>query len=99
MRGSATRRTVQQKQELRPLVPIRRTEGPLNIDPFRVPDPERLAYIYGRSQLARALQGFSLDTLKQISAQIEARYPGTKPTNRGRTAALIEYIVQHTEQE
>jgi hypothetical protein len=84
---------------LPPLVPIRRIEGPLNIDPFRVPDPERLAYIYGKNQLARALQELRVETLKQMAAKIEQRYVGTKPTNRGRANALIAYIVEHTDQE
>lgn len=97
--GTNRRPTVRQQHELPPLVPIRRTEGPLHIDPFKAPDPERLAYIYGKNQLARALQGLRVDTLKEMAAKIEQRCPGTKPTNRGHANALIAYIVEHTEQE
>ncbi|HEX6799755.1 MAG TPA: hypothetical protein VF116_18745 [Ktedonobacterales bacterium] len=97
--GANRRPSVRQEHELPPLIPIRRIEGPLHIDPFKAPDPERLAYIYGKNQLARALQGLRVDTLKEMAAKIEQRYPGTKPTNRGHSNALIAYIVEHTEQE
>jgi hypothetical protein len=99
----ATRRPAardsRQVQVLPPLVPIRRIEGAHHRDPFAPPDPTYLVQLYGKHQLARALQGFLVDSLKQTAAQIEQQHPGTKPTNRGRKDALIAYIIEYSAKE
>lgn len=74
------------------LVPIRRIEG-REIDPAAPLDPYFLLDLYGPAQLEKALGLFPLAKLKEASATVERRHPGTKPTNRGSKAALIAYIV------
>lgn len=84
---------------LPPLVPIH-TDAPLApSDPYSPPDPARLIRTYGAPQLARALQEYSVDSLKQTAAKIEADHRGTKPMNRGQRNALIDYIVRYSTPE
>ncbi len=89
--GSST-----QKAELPPLVPIRTDLPYRRSDPFAPPDPDYLIQAYGRHQLARALQGYTVEKLKMTAAALEHQHPGTKPANRGRKEALIAYIVEHS---
>ncbi|HEX8732606.1 MAG TPA: hypothetical protein VF725_11175, partial [Ktedonobacterales bacterium] len=93
------KRAPMKAEKLPPLVPIRRDMPERPRDPFAPPDPTYLVQAYGIHQLARALQDYTVDMLKQAAAKIETRHPGTKPTNRGQRASLIDYIVQHTTQE
>jgi hypothetical protein len=64
--------------------------------PAAPPDPKWLIQVYGQRQLARALQDFSLDMLKLTADKVQAEHPGTRPANRGRKAAVIDYIVQYS---
>lgn len=81
-----------------PLVPVGRLlpGERLTIDPSAPPDPAFLIRVWGRDQLALALEPYMVDMLKETAALIEAAHPGTKPTNRGRKTSLISYIVQHS---
>jgi hypothetical protein len=79
-RGKATQANA---EELPPLVPVRTDLPYRKIDPYSPPDPAFLTLVYGRHQLARALQDCTLDMLKQTAAEIEAAHRGTKPKNRG----------------
>lgn len=88
-----------QSKELPPLVPIRRIEGAHKLDPFLPPDPAYLVRLYGRNQLERALQDYTVESLKQTAAQVEQQHPGTKPANRGRRDALMAYILEHAPDE
>jgi len=84
---------------LPPLVPVRQLGGFREIDPFKPPDPPFIVQVFGHHQLARALQDYTLDKLKQASAEIERQHPSTKPASRTRKADLIAYIVEHTPAE
>lgn len=96
----ASRLSARPKSELLPsLIPIRHDLPLQKSDPYSPPNPAYLVLAYGRSQLARALQGYSVDSLKQTSAQFEAKFPGSKPTNRGQRAPLIAYIVAQYDRE
>jgi hypothetical protein len=91
---AAPRQITRPKTEpLPPLTPIRHDLPLQKSDPYSPPNPAYLVLAYGRSQLARALQDYSVDSLKQASAQFESKFPGTKPSNRGQRASLIAYIV------
>lgn len=95
-RSSSRARAQTKVESLPPLVPIR-TDLPLAPpDPYSPPDPATLIRTYGVAQLARALHDYSVDSLKQTASKLEARYPGTKPKNRGHRAALIAYIVEQS---
>lgn len=80
------------------LVPIGNIPG-WQADPFSPPNPHALTQVYGRPQLARALDDYTVEALKQAAAEYEARFPGTKPTNRGQRAPLIAYIVAQYDRE
>lgn len=93
------RRTGRQPQDLLPLVPKERPDHgystKIHVDPFAPPDPATIIDVYGRDQLARALQDYMLDSLKQTAAAIERANPGTKPSNRSKKQAVIDYIVTY----
>jgi hypothetical protein len=95
-RGRPATRTAQ--EELPPLVPIGHVPG-MRIDPSAPPNPRELSIIYGHHQLARALQDYSLDSLKRAADIVQQRHPGTKPANRGRKDAVIAYIVEYSGKE
>jgi hypothetical protein len=100
LRGRPTRRAPRaSKEPLPPLVAIRRDTTYRDVDPFKPPDPKFLTYVYGRNQLARALKEYTVDMLKLTAAAYEAKYPGTKPTNRGHREPLIAYIVEQSGKE
>ncbi len=80
------------------LVPIGNIPG-WQSDPFSPPNPHILIQVYGRAQLARALDEYTVEALKQTAATYEAKFPGTKPTNRGQRAPLIAYIVAQYDRE
>lgn len=97
---SAPRRSTRAKPEaLPPLTPVRHDLPLQKSDPYSPPNPTYLVLAYGRPQLVRALQDYSVDSLKQTSAQFELKFPGTKPTNRGQRASLIAYIVAQYDRE
>lgn len=99
LRGQPTKRGSRPaKEPLPPLVPIGRVPGRA-IDPYAPPDPHFLTQVYGRHQLARALQDYSRDTLKRTAAELEQRHPGTKPASRSLKDALIVYIVEQSAKE
>lgn len=74
------------------LVPLRQYEGH-RIDTSRPLDPYFILEAYGPEQLPIALELFSVERLKEGSAMVEKRNPGTKPSNRGHKSPLISYIV------
>lgn len=96
-RRQSVQRASRPKQDaLPPLEPVRTDLAFRPVDPFAPPDPQFLIQVYGRHQLARALQGYSVDVLKRTVEVIEQQHPGTKPANRGRKDAVIAYIVEHS---
>jgi hypothetical protein len=101
LRGQTSQREARRaaQEALPPLVPVR-TDLPFRpIDPFAPPDPHFLSEVYGRQQLGRALQEYTVDILKRTAAATEARHPGTKPRNRGQRQPLINYIVEQYNKE
>jgi hypothetical protein len=80
------------------LIPIGSIPG-WKVDPLAPPNPHALTQVYGRGQLARALDDYTVDALKETAAQFEAKFPGTKPTNRGQRVPLITYIVNQYDLE
>lgn len=97
--GRGAKRTSIQKETLpSPLVPVGHAQPGerFTIDPFAPPDPQFLIRVYGRDQLAQALEPYMVDMLKQTAASIEREHPETKPTNRGQKKALIDYIVKYS---
>lgn len=77
------------------LVPLHAIDDGKEIDPYAPPDPYFLRDLYGDPQLRRALERYSLARLQEAATAIEQGHPGTKPRNRGRKAAIIDYIVAH----
>ena len=73
------------------LIPIKQIDGRW-IDPSLPLDPYFLFEVYGPLQLTKALSIFPLYKLKEASAKVEERNPGTKPKHRGQKAAIINYI-------
>ena len=73
-----------QTKELPPLVPIRRIEGAHKLDPFLPPDPAYFVRLYGKNQLERALQGYTVDSLSRrqhrLSGNIQVPSPRTEVT-------------------
>jgi hypothetical protein len=96
--GRGAKRTPRQKETLPPLVPVGHMQPGerLTIDPFAPPDPRFLLRVYGREQLARALQRYGIDMLKEAASRVEREHLGTKPTNRGQKKALVDYIVKYS---
>ena len=88
--GAGTRRKVPSE----PLVALRHTGA--HIDPLAPPNPKTLIYVYGEDKLARALQDFGMDLLKEAADNIQREHPGTKPASRTRKGALIDYIVEYS---
>jgi len=82
--------------QLPALVLIRRDLPYRQSDPSAPPDPKWLTLAYGHHQLARALQDYTLDMLKMTADRVQAEHPGTRPANRGRKAAVIDYIVKYS---
>jgi hypothetical protein len=95
LQPAARAATAAPKQELPPLVPIRRIEG-YRADPFSPPDPHFLVQLYGSHQLDRALQDYTLDMLKETAARVQAAHPGTKPRSKASKQSVIDYIVQYS---
>lgn len=85
---------VSSKELMEPLVPIRYLDV-RTLDPFTPPNPKELIYAYGADKLARALQEYTLDWLKQTAERIQQEYPGTKPKSRASKQTVIDYIVQY----
>jgi hypothetical protein len=81
-------------KQVEPLVAIRHTGR--NPDPYAPPDPKELMYVYGEDKLARALQDYTVDKLKQTAEIVQQAHPGTRPASKARKSALIEYIVQYS---
>jgi hypothetical protein len=96
--GGRARRASRQTETLPPLVAVGHMEPGerLTINPAAPPDPRFLIRVYGREQLARALQPYMVEMLKETAEQVEREHPGTKPTNRGQRKALIDYIVRYS---
>ena len=95
MRG-AQRAALRKTEQLPPLVLIRRDLPYRHSDPSAPPDPKWLTMAYGHDQLARALQDYTLDMLKQTADKVQAEHPGTKPNSRSSKAAVIDYIVEYS---
>lgn len=97
----AQRASRQTQDELPPLKVVGHLEPGerLVFDPFEPPDPKFLTRVYGRDQLARALQDYTLAMLKETASRLEQRHPGTRPSNRSRKDAVIAYIVEQSGNE
>jgi hypothetical protein len=77
-----------------PLVPFRQVDTQL-FGPDKPLDPYLVHYAYGDDQLRDALERFPVSELKKAAATVDQRNPDTKPINRSRKDALIEYIVRY----
>ena len=99
LRGTQKPGPGKKTEQLPPLVPIRRDLPYRAIDPTAPPDPHWLTLAYGHNQLARALQDFTVDMLKQTANNVQREHAGAKPASRSSRAALIEYIVSHTSEQ
>ena len=91
--GGAKRAPSKAPQE--PLVPLRYLSAQ-TIDPFAPPNPKDLVYVYGADKLGRALQEYTLDTLKQTADRIQAVHTGTRPKSRASKQSVIDYILQYS---
>lgn len=76
------------------LVPIKQVDG-FSFDPSMPIDPYLVYDGYGGKQLSQVLAVLSLPKLKQSSALVEQRNPGTKPKSRANKVAIIDYIMEH----
>lgn len=75
------------------LVPIKQLPGRA-FDASAPLDPYFLLELYGRHQLSAALEREPLSRLKEASAIVERRHPGTRPKNKAQKASNIDYILQ-----
>jgi hypothetical protein len=75
------------------LVPVKHVEG-FDLNPATPLDPYLVYEAFGANQLPIALNLFPLAKLKEASALVEQRCPGTKPANRSKKDAVIAYIVE-----
>jgi hypothetical protein len=50
---------------------------------------------YGPKQFPQLLDLLSLDRLKEVSAVVEGRNPGTKAKNKSVKASIIDYITHY----
>lgn len=93
--SAATTRSTRSTEtvELVPLKPV--PPGTRIINPAAPLDPYFIYDVYGVEQLPRALALFPLEKLKEATAKVEQRNPGTKPKSRGSKAGHIDYIVAH----
>lgn len=80
-------------QELPELIPLPDVDGS-RFDPFAALNPYELLRLYGLSQMATALNGFSLEKLREAATFVKERHPGTKPKDGRRKDSLIAYIVE-----
>lgn len=69
--------------------------GDIRIDPHAPLDPYILLKLYGPSQLKAALDGYSMNKLKEAATLVQQRHPGTRPRDKRRADAVIDYIVEH----
>lgn len=77
------------------LVPIRPVEpGSLDVSSAVPLDPYWLNEVFGSHQLAEALDRYPAVKVKEASAMVEKRNPGTKPKSRANKAAMVQYIVE-----
>lgn len=74
--------------------PIKQVPG-FTFDPSKPLDPYLLHEAYGAAQMLQLLQVVPLPNLKQSSALVEHRNPGTKPKSRSSKASMISYIMEH----
>ena len=77
-----------------PVIPINQVD-PKFFGPDKPLDPYLVHYVYGDDQFRDALDRFPVSELKKAAAIVEERNPATKPTNRSRKDALIDYIVRN----
>ena len=83
-----------QEQPLSKLVPLPGSEG-ARFDPFAPLNAYTLLRLYGPHQLREALQGYSLDALREAASQVRQNFPKTKPMDARKIDSLIDYIVEH----
>jgi hypothetical protein len=74
---------------LTPINPV----DPKRFGPDKLLDPYLIQYAYGDENLRLILNGYTPARLKEAVAIVEERNPGTKPTNRSKKDALLEYII------
>lgn len=76
------------------LIPVKHVEG-YEINLAAPLDPYFLYELYGSEQFPIALGLYSATRLKEAVAIVQERHPGTKPSNRSRKDALVEYIIRY----
>lgn len=74
--------------------PIKHVEG-FSFDPSHPVNPYLLHEAYGTVQMRKLLEVATLPALKQSSAIVEQRNPGTKPKSRASKASIVDYIMEH----
>jgi len=96
-RGSRPEPTIKrptQEDLTKPLQAIG-TVDPSRIRPYAPPDPYALLDLYGAEQLPLSLFRYTLDSLKRTVPIVQARHPGTRPTNMGRKDSIVEYVMRY----
>ncbi|HUY77839.1 MAG TPA: hypothetical protein VMV29_13795 [Ktedonobacterales bacterium] len=83
------------KEELMKPLKAVGTVDPSRIAPYAPPDPYALLELFGPEQLPRVLFLRTLENLKRAVRIVQARHPGTKPSNMGRKDAIVEYIMRY----
>ncbi len=86
--------TAKAKTPLAWLTPIHPVD-PKRFGPDKLLDPYLIQYAYGDDVLRTILDGYSATRLKEAAAIVAERNPGTRPVNRSRKDALIEYIIRY----
>ncbi len=90
---SATRTQRSRERSSTELIPLPGSEG-ARFDPFAPLDPYALLRLYGPQQLRIALQGYSLNALREAVAIVREKHENTKPKDGRIVDSLIDYIVQ-----
>src|SRR5579859_6698765 len=76
------------------LKPVKYVEGYV-ANPALPPDPYFLHELYGTQQLPLALGRYRLPELLLAAGLVQGRNPGTKPKNKAKRDAVLDYIVRY----
>ena len=92
--NSQAKSTLRANRELPRLTLLKHVEG-FTFNAADTPNPYLINEAFGIKQLRELLDYLPLFKVKEASAIVEQRNPGTKPTNKSKKDAVIEYIVRY----
>ena len=94
--NSPIQKTSKKRSPIDSLIPLKSIDMRI-INPYASPDPYLLYDVFGREQLEIALKEFTLPTLREMTASIEAKHvDGPKP-NKSKKDSMIQFILDMVE--